>query len=107
MEGIETAAEYRSGGNTPDRIHSGSTWTSGTKGSRLAPIPTTTRSKGAANPSRGPSVAAAEITNSPMTTTINNPTMLPPSPGPGTGPGTPPQHQTTSAIVSPQLAIES
>jgi len=33
---METDAEYRSGGKTPDRIYPGSMWTSGTKGSRLA-----------------------------------------------------------------------
>jgi len=102
IDGMETDAEYKSGGKTPDRIHSGSTWTSGTKASRLAPMPATTRSDGAANPIRVPSVAAAEITNRPITTTISNSTMFPQSPGPGISP----QRRATTAIVSPQLAIE-
>ena len=38
--GIDTDAEYKSGGSTPARIHSGSTWTAGTNGSKLAPMPT-------------------------------------------------------------------
>ncbi len=81
IAGIDTDAEYKSGGSTPVRIQSGSTWTAGTNGSKLAPMPVTTSSSGAATPKRRSSVVAAVITSSARTTTIRNPTALPPSPG--------------------------
>src|SRR6478735_2973796 len=75
IEGIETAAEYSSGGRTTVRIHSGSISTSGTNGSRLTAMPTTTSSNGAAIPTRGPKAVAPAIASSPRTTTISESTI--------------------------------
>jgi hypothetical protein len=47
IAGIATADAYSSGGSTPTRIHSGSTTTVGTPGTRLTAIPNATSSKSA------------------------------------------------------------
>lgn len=62
IAGIETAAEYRSGGSTPARMISGSTVTSGIVGSREIPMPSTTRMRGEAIRRRGASDAESAMT---------------------------------------------
>ena len=81
IDGIETEAEYSSGGSTPARIHSGSMSTAGTNGKRLTTIPAITRINGAATPIRAPSVEAATIPSRPSTTMIRASTASPCTPG--------------------------
>ena len=80
IAGIDTAAEYSKGGNTPARIHSGSILTAGTNDKKLAPMPITTSTSGAASPRRGSSVVAAAITSNARTIRIRNSTVSSPLP---------------------------
>ncbi len=62
IAGIDTADEYRSGGSTPARIHSGSISTEAKTGRKLAPTPASTSTSGDATPSLGPTRVANAIT---------------------------------------------
>ena len=68
--GTVTALEYRIGGSTAARMSSGGNSKSGTPGTKLATIPTTTRINGAATASREAKAETATTTRMPTTPRI-------------------------------------
>lgn len=77
IAGIETALPNRSGGRTTARMRSGSTSISGTNGRNETPIPTSTRTRGAATCHFGAMRAVTAITTTAATATRMAMSMAP------------------------------